>query len=481
VAIYRRHILHFTAEKERVIITTTSTTLRYYDPQREEMLFSAPEFQFTRDGVCQNLRSDGRENHEARPVEISLGNHECKLSKSFNKKKRNMMIITRAVGQAKVRMGKGSCGRTEVVCAITGQVCSFDEDEEEDALLLFMGQRRSGGGGGRDKTGGNEKVGTSTGATTPSVEVYVETMSTRNVGSAVGGGGKGQHQQQVFNETDKYCGELKRELEFAYGSMDLLNKESGLRKSLEIGGSSHGSGSKQGGRRRHRWKLRMDFLVLSDDGNALDALAIAGKCALFDARLPRVRVKRRGEDEEVELVSDSEEEEDNDDDDDEQLEKGKEKESNSSSSSNTTLDVSDVPLIATATYFGRARQQEGVTLTTITIDDEEFLPTIAIDCVSGEESCGDFALAVSATREGAVTSVQRVGGFGNSSAMAVESDVSDNVIKFARKHCVKMHGEIDSYLSTLALREDEDEEDEDSLASSESEDEEMEEANQDEF
>ena len=275
------------------------------------MLFSAPEFQFTRDGVCQNLRSDGRENHESRPVEISLGNHESKLSESFNKKKRNnMMIITRAVGQAKVRMGKGSCGRTEVVCAITGQVCSFDEDEEEDdALLLFMGQRRSGGGGGRDKTGGNEKAGTSTAATMPSVEVYVETMSTRNVGSAVGGGGKGQHQQQVFNETDKYCGELKRELEFAYGSMDLLNKESGLRKSLEIGGSSHGNGSKQGGRRRHRWKLRMDFLVLSDDGNALDALAIAGKCALFDARLPRVRVKRRGEDEEVELVSDSEEEE----------------------------------------------------------------------------------------------------------------------------------------------------------------------------
>ena len=449
------------------------------------MLFSAPEFRFTRDGVAQNLRSDGRENHQQRPVEISLGNHECKLSKSFNKKKRNMMIITRAVGQAKVRLGKGSCGRTEVVCAITGQVCSFDEDEEEDdALLLFMGQRRSGGGGGRDKsgttTGGNDKAGTSTGTTTPSVEVYVETMSTRNVGSAVCGGGKGQHQQQVFNETDKYCGELKRELEFAYGSMDLLNKESGLRKSLEIGGSSHGSGSKQGGRRRHRWKLRMDFLVLSDDGNALDALAIAGKCALFDARLPRVRVKRRGEDEEVELVSDSEEEDD-DDDDDEQLEKGKEKESNSSSS-NTTLDVSDVPLIATATYFGRARQQEGVTMTTtITIDDEEFLPTIAIDCVSSEESCGDFALAVSATREGAVTSVQRVGGFGNSSAMAVESDVSDNVIKFARKHCVKIHGEIDSYLSTLALREDEGEEDEDSLASSESEDEEMEEANQDEF
>ena len=456
--------------------------------------------QFTRDGISQNLRADGRENRDSRPVEISLGNHRTTTTTKGSDKKEEK--ITRAVGQARVRFGRGtsngnSDGTTEVVCAITGQVVSFDddnaeeEDEEEDALLLFMGQQRRGrrrrreegeeeGRGGerrRDasgaKTGEKERASTSlsSSSSSSSIEVHVETMSTRNVGSAKGGGtSKGQHQQQVFNETDKYCGALKRELEFAYGSLDLVsNKDFGLRKSLGIGGGSHASGGfKRGGRRRHRWKLRMDFLVLSDDGNALDALAIAGKCALFDTRLPKVRVKRRGEDEEVELVSDSEEEE----------EEEERKESNSNSS-NTTLDISDVPLIATATYFGRARQQDGVAATTIKIDEEEFLPTIAIDCVSSEETCGDYALAVSATKDGAVTSVQRVGGVGNSSAMAVESDVSDNVIKFARLHCVKVHGEIDSYLSTLVLR-DEDE-DEDSLASSESEDEEMEEADQDEF
>ena len=409
--------------------------------------------------------------------------------------------ITRAVGQARVRFGRGtsngnSDGTTEVVCAITGQVVSFDdddaaeeEDEEEDALLLFMGQQRRGRrrrreegeeeGRGEErtrdasgtKTVEKERASTSLSSSSlSSIEVHVETMSTRNVGSAKGGGtSKGQHQQQVFNETDKYCGALKRELEFAYGSLDLVsNKDCGLRKSLEIGGGSHASGGfKRGGRRRHRWKLRMDFLVLSDDGNALDALAIAGKCALFDTRLPKVRVKRRGEDEEVELVSDSEEEEE------------EERKESNSNNSNTTLDISDVPLIATATYFGRARQQDGVATTTIKIDEEEFLPTIAIDCVSSEETCGDYALAVSATKDGAVTSVQRVGGVGNSSAMAVESDVSDNVIKFARLHCVKVHGEIDSYLSTLVLRDEDD--DEDSLASSESEDEEMQEADQDEF
>ena len=458
-------------------------------------VLSRPEFQFTRDGISQNLRADGRENRDGRPVEISLGNHRTTTTRCDKKEEK----ITRAVGQARVRFGRGtsngnSDGTTEVVCAITGQVVSFDddaeeEDEEEDALLLFMGQRRRGRrrrreggeeeGRGEErrrdasgtKTGEKERASTSLSSSSlSSIEVHVETMSTRNVGSAKGGGtSKGQHQQQVFNETDKYCGALKRELEFAYGSLDLVsNKDCGLRKSLEIGGGSHASGGfKRGGRRRHRWKLRMDFLVLSDDGNALDALAIAGKCALFDTRLPKVRVKRRGEDEEVELVSDSEEEEE------------EERKESNSNNSNTTLDISDVPLIATATYFGRARQQEGVATTTIKIDGEEFLPTIAIDCVSSEETCGDYALAVSATKDGAVTSVQRVGGVGNSSAMAVESDVSDNVIKFARLHCVKVHGEIDSYLSTLVLRDEDD--DEDSLASSESEDEEMEEADQDEF
>ena len=455
-------------------------------------LFSRPEVSFTRDGIAQNLRSDGRENAQSRATDIiSLGNHHRRRHSDDDdasgvvmgerKKRRAMNAITRAVGHARVRMGT-----TEVVCAISGRIASSDEhhhhhhhhhreededeeedkeeeeeEEEEDALLLFtIGQKR------KEK---DDKATTTPGGLSTSIEVYVETMSTRNIGGT--STSFGQQQQVLFNETDKYCGGLKRALEFAYGSVDLNDANGGgLRKSLEINGGSRSHGSTRRSHWCHRWKLRMDFLVLSDDGNVLDALAIAGKCALFDARLPRVRVKRRGEEEEVELMSDSEEDDG-----------GEEERKESNSSSNTTLDISDVPLIATATYFGKARQpREGGATTTIKIDDEEFLPTIAIDCVASEETCGDFALAVSATRDGAVTSVQRVDGAGDSNAMAVESDVSDNVIKFARKHCVKVHKEVDSYLSTLVLR-DEDDEEEDSLGSSESEDEEMQEADQDEF
>ena len=455
------------------------------------MKLSRPEVSFTRDGIAQNLRSDGRDNAQSRATDISLGNHHRRHSDDDasgvlmgeRKKRRAMNAITRAVGHARVRMGT-----TEVVCAISGRIASSDEhhhhhhhhhreededeeedkeeeEEEEDALLLFtIGQKR------KEK---DEKATTPRGLST-SIEVYVETMSTRNIGGGGGGGGASTsfgQQQQVFKKTDKYCGGLKRALEFAYGSVDLNDANGGgLRKSLEINGGSRSHGSTRRSHWCHRWKLRMDFLVLSDDGNVLDALAIAGKCALFDARLPRVRVKRRGEEEEVELMSDSEEDDG-----------GEEERKESNSSSNTTLDISDVPLIATATYFGKARQpREGGATTTIKIDDEEFLSTIAIDCVASEETCGDFALAVSATRDGAVKSVQRVDGAGDSNAMAVESDVSDNVIKFARKHCVKVHKEVDSYLSTLVLR-DEDDEEEDSLGSSESEDEEMQEADQDEF
>ena len=261
----------------------------------KKLLFSRPEVSFTRDGIAQNLRSDGRDNAQSRATDIvSLGNHRASLGE--RKKRRDAMnAITRAVGHARVRMG-----RTEVVCAISGRIASSDdeeedkEDEEEDALLLFtIGQKR------KEK---DDKATTTPGGLSTSIEVYVETMSTRNIGGT--STSFGQQQQVLFNETDKYCGGLKRALEFAYGSVDLndANGGGGLRKSLEINGGSRSHDSTRRSHWRHRWKLRMDFLVLSDDGNVLDALAIAGKCALFDARLPRVRVKRRGEEEEVELM-----------------------------------------------------------------------------------------------------------------------------------------------------------------------------------
>ena len=115
-----------------------------FEEMMMKKLFSRPEVSFTRDGIAQNLRSDGRDNAQSRATDIvSLGNHRASLGE--RKKRRDAMnAITRAVGHARVRMG-----RTEVVCAISGRIASSDdeeedkEDEEEDALLLFtIGQKR---------------------------------------------------------------------------------------------------------------------------------------------------------------------------------------------------------------------------------------------------------------------------------------------------------------------------------------------------
>ena len=124
-----------------------------FEEMMMKKLFSRPEVSFTRDGIAQNLRSDGRDNAQSRATDIvSLGNHDARDGASLlgEKKKRRdaMNAITRAVGHARVRMG-----RTEVVCAISGRIASSDEkhhhhhrdkkDEEEDALLLFtIGQKR---------------------------------------------------------------------------------------------------------------------------------------------------------------------------------------------------------------------------------------------------------------------------------------------------------------------------------------------------
>ena len=211
-------VFHEKKTKGKTTLTTTGEckSALFEEENFEEMmmkkLFSRPEVSFTRDGIAQNLRSDGRDNAQSRATDIvSLGNHRASLGE--RKKRRDAMnAITRAVGHARVRMG-----RTEVVCAISGRIASSDEkhhhhhrdedeeEEEEDALLLFtIGQKR------KEK---DDKATTMPGGLSTSIEVYVETMSTRNIGGT--STSFGQQQQVLFNETDKYCGGLKRALELS--------------------------------------------------------------------------------------------------------------------------------------------------------------------------------------------------------------------------------------------------------------------------
>lgn len=419
---------------------------------------------FIRDSVAQNVREDGRKRTDTRSIEIKLARFRQSRLRSDWTGARNeadfddegegegvdvKIASLRAIGSAKIKLGSGG-EITEVMCVITARVvrenCFVDDFDGDDDFDFEDGNNRNN-----------------------SIDINVETMSTRNIGRDV----MINQQNVAFSEIDKYCGELKRELEFAYANMDDERRGAGLRRSLEIGRQEReqkeGSGNdnknskmtttttKDRGNKRFRWKLRMDFLVFSDVGNVLDALAIAGKCALFDAMLPNVRVKKKGDEEEIELVSDDDDEDDDDDDDNNNdLGNGRDSRGN-----NTSLDISDVPLIATATYFGKAR---GETVENNPPDDL-FLPTIAIDCVTSEEKSGDFALAVSTTQDGAVTSIQRVRTSSGACA-AVESDVSDDVVEFARVSGVRLHEEINKYLSTI-VRDDSDDDDDDDDGDSE--------------
>jgi len=126
-------VFHEKKTKGKTTLTTTGEwyNKRYIEEENfEEMmmkkLFSRPEVSFTRDGIAQNLRSDGRDNAQSRATDIvSLGNHRASLGE--RKKRRDAMnAITRAVGHARVRMG-----RTEVVCAISGRIASSDDEEED--------------------------------------------------------------------------------------------------------------------------------------------------------------------------------------------------------------------------------------------------------------------------------------------------------------------------------------------------------------
>ena len=134
----------------------------------------------------------------------------------------------------------------------------------------------------------------------------METMSTRNIGST--STSFGQQQQVLFNETDKYCGGLKRALEFAYGSVD-LNDANG------------------GGGEGNLWRLTVGvvvMIVLDEAVGATDGSCgwtfwcsrMTGTCwmrwrlpgnARCLTRVTESASETKGEEEEVELMSDSEE------------------------------------------------------------------------------------------------------------------------------------------------------------------------------
>lgn len=114
------------------------------------------------------------------------------------------------------------------------------------------------------------------------------------------------------------------------------------------------------------WVLYIDTLVLSSDGNLLDALSIAIKAALSNTGIPKVEVlASTSADEDPELDVDNEE--------------------------SSPLDISQVPITITLTKVGRH---------------------YIVDATAEEESQMTAAVSVAVNRKGIVSGLTKRGGIG---------------------------------------------------------------------
>ncbi|NXV79072.1 EXOS7 protein, partial [Atlantisia rogersi] len=115
--------------------------------------------------------------------------------------------------------------------------------------------------------------------------------------------------------------------------------------------------------RENCWILYVDVLLLECDGNLFDAISLAVKAALFNTRVPKVRVLEDEEgSKEIELSDDPYD--------------------------CIRLNVDDVPCIVTLNKIGHRH---------------------VVDATLEEEACSLAGLLVSVTSKGALTSVRKVG------------------------------------------------------------------------
>lgn len=145
------------------------------------------------------------------------------------------------------------------------------------------------------------------------------------------------------------------------------------------------------------WVLYVDALVLDLDGSVIDAISIACRAALQDAKIPKVEIQKEGEEEDFEV----------DDDPDHA----------------TRLDVSRVPMTLSAALLGSA---------------------IVIDPTSSEEEASTAVVSVSVNKEGEVCGVskQRMG-------QGIPPMVLMDMISLARKEVRQRHAVVDDFLAGM--------------------------------
>jgi exosome complex component RRP42 len=330
---------------------------------------SDSERAYIADGVAQGIRNDGRGAAEHRPLRVALG------------------CVPQACGSAEcIIQGAGATRSTRAVCAIRADIA------QPSALrpgcgMVSVRVDASGVVSGRDWVGGG-KDGENLGATYAKVLERV-ILGVDGDGPAVAGASGNGMMSSVSSSVTSTA------------AIDL--------ESLCI----------QPG--KACWLLAVDVVAASDRGSMIDAMSIAVRAALADAKIPKVTIGAVGDD-----AGDEVGELEVDDDPD----------------ACSRIDVSRLGVVVTTSKIGR----HGV-----------------IDATEDEEACAESTMSVAVDREGLIC------GEFSSGVEGLDRGTATAMRTLARKVGVELIEKMDAYLATAMANtqrrvngdEDEDEDDED--------------------
>lgn len=311
------------------------------------MPISNAEREYIIDGVDDDLRNDGRGRLDYRHVTIDLG------------------VVPQSSGSARVRLGIIPSETTDVIVAVKADIGTPGKENPHHGRI----------------------------------QCAVELAATADV-DYMGRGGETQGLELAKALERSLTGQTT-------GGMGSLTNVVAGERNTDARVSKHGPGAALDmsalgiTKGKTCWILQCDGVVLTRDGSVLDALSIAVKCALADAKIPKVTaVAGPDADDPAELELD---------DDPAQC---------------SRLDVSGVPLIVTCVGVGPGRHVVDAT------DDEE---DAGRDCP---------ALSCAVDRKGSVRSVTSGGGGG------LDLGVMRAMHKTAREKGVELNEAVDTYLLT---------------------------------
>jgi exosome complex component RRP42 len=311
------------------------------------MPISNAEREYIIDGVDDDLRNDGRGRLDYRHVTIDLG------------------VVPQSSGSARVRLGIIPSETTDVIVAVKADIGTPGKENPHHGRI----------------------------------QCAVELAATADV-DYMGRGGETQGLELAKALERSLTGQTT-------GGMGSLTNVVAGERNTDARVSKHGPGAALDmsalgiTKGKTCWILQCDGVVLTRDGSVLDALSIAVKCALADAKIPKGDRRRRAG-------------------------RGRSRRARARRRSRdvSRLDVSGVPLIVTCVGVGPGRHVVDAT------DDEE---DAGRDCP---------ALSCAVDRKGSVRSVTSGGGGG------LDLGVMRAMHKTAREKGVELNEAVDTYLLT---------------------------------